>query len=409
MRILFVAMVDSIHTARWINQLHGRGWDIHVFPVAPAGIHPELRDVTVHAFWHPQSPRLHPNVRVVGAWPLRRGAHLGRRAVGHFAPSWVDNARQLARTIRALRPDIIHSLEMQHAGYLTLDARNYLGDTFPVWMVTTWGSDIYLFGRLSEHVARIKAVLSACDFFNCDCHRDVALARAFGFHGEVLPVLPVTGSFDIQRLRQLRQPGPTSDRRLIVLKGYHGWAGRALVGLRAIELCADVLEGYSVAVYSAGEGVEISAELVAQATGIPIEVVPHGPHEEILRLQGRARIYIGLSISDGLSSSLQEAMVMGSFPIQSHTGCGNEWMRDGETALFVHPEDPEAIAAAIRCAVTDDTLVDRAAEMNAQVAARRLDCSVLAPQVVEMYESVAARAARNNARRRVTTDRSAEY
>jgi len=47
--ILFVAMSGSIHTARWINQLEGHGWDIHLFPSLDQGVvHPELRAARVH-------------------------------------------------------------------------------------------------------------------------------------------------------------------------------------------------------------------------------------------------------------------------------------------------------------------------------------------------------------------------
>jgi len=390
MRILFVAMANSIHTARWINQIADQGWDIHLFPVEDCDIHPELRNLTVHSFLCHNPSGLNQSVRVVGSWPLPRGAGLARRVLRRFAPSWLDRWR-LARTIRRLKPDIVHSLEIQHAGYLTLAARERLGGRFPTWIVTNWGSDIFLFGRLSEHVEKIKTVLSACDYYDCECHRDVELGRAFGFKGEVLPVLPNTGGFDIERMQQFRQSGPTSARRLIVLKGYQGWAGRAQVGLRAIELSTAVLKGYRVAVYLAGEDVRIAAELVSHANGIPIEIVPHSSHEDMLRLHGRARVSIGLSIGDAASTSMLEAMVMGSFPIQSCTACADEWIVDGETGFIVPPEDPEPIAAAIRRAVSDDALVDRAAELNAQTVRERLDYRLIQPQVVAMYEKVAAK------------------
>ena len=83
---------------------------------------------------------------------------------------------------------------------------------------------------------------------------------------------------------------------------------------------------------------------------------------------------------------------MGSFPIQSHTSCADEWFRDGEGGLLVHPEDPEGVAAALRRAVTDDALVDRAAEINAATVATRLDEAVVRPQVVAMYNRVYAEA-----------------
>ena len=83
---------------------------------------------------------------------------------------------------------------------------------------------------------------------------------------------------------------------------------------------------------------------------------------------------------------------MGSFPIQSNTSCLGELLQDGESGMLVHPEDPEAIAAALRRAVTDDDLVDRAAGINSRIAAERLDRSVIRPQVVQMYERIATQA-----------------
>jgi glycosyltransferase involved in cell wall biosynthesis len=143
-------------------------------------------------------------------------------------------------------------------------------------------------------------------------------------------------------------------------------------------------------VYLADEDVKIAAELVSQTTGIPIEVIPYCPHEDMLRLFGRARVSIGLSISDAISTTLLEAMVMGSFPIQSCTSCADEWIVDGESGLIVPPEDPEPIAAAIRRAVSDDALVDRAAELNSKIAQERLDQAIIRPQVIAMYERIAA-------------------
>lgn len=393
MCILFIAMAHSVHTQRWINQLHGQGWDIHLFPVDDAAIHPDLTHVTVHDFLCYKPAKVNHGIRFAGSWPLPSGAHLARRVVKRVAPSWGNRAWRLAHVIRKLRPDIVHSLEIQHAGYLTSEAKKQALGDFPAWIVTNWGSDIYLFGRLRKHKDKIRSVLSSCDYYSCECNRDVELGRTFGFRAELLPVLPIAGGFHLERMRQFRQPGPTSIRRLIVLKGYQGWAGRALVGLRAIELSADVLEGYRVAIYLAGSDVQIAAELVSSSTGIPVEIIPHSySHEDMLRLHGRARVSIGLSISDAASTSMLESMVMGSFPIQSNTSCADEWIQCGKTGFLVHPEDPEQVAHAIRRAVLEDELVDNAAEINMQVAAKRLDYSVIQSQVIAIYERIAGSA-----------------
>lgn len=390
MKILFVAMSNSIHTARWIGQVADEGWDLHVFPSQDHGAtHPELRNVTVHHSIYGRQEKLERSVRLKGV-PVgsRMVAYGARLVLGGRIPGY--RAMQLERLVRRLRPDVIHSLEFQAAGYLALETKRRLGGRFPKWIATNWGSDISLFGRLPEHQPRIRRLLEECDFYSCECERDVALARNHGLRGSALPVAPNTGGIDLPLARRLRFDGAAAARRIIMLKGYQGWAGRALVGLRALARCSDALSGYVVHIYAASEEVKLAAGLFSADTGVPTVIVPHGtPHREMLALHGRARISIGLSIGDAISTSLLEALAMGSFPIQSHTACADEWISDGRTGLLVPPEDPEAVEAALRRALSDDGLVNRAAEENWATAEARLDRRVLAPKAVAMYRKVA--------------------
>lgn len=389
LRVLFVAMSASVHTARWIEQVADCGWDLHLFPSIDLGAtHPILRNVTVHHSFYGGRPAPHVSVRErgvnLGALSL---SYVGRRAMHHLWPNYRERA--LARLVRRLKPDIVHSLEFQHGGYLTLAARELAPAGWPAWIVTNWGSDLLLYGRVPGHAEKVRAILEGCDFYSCECERDVALARELGLRGRVLPVLPNAGGFDLGLLERLRSPGPTSARRLIMLKGYQHFAGRALVGIRALERCADLLTGYTVVVYSPTEDVRLAAELLAARTGASVKILPGGtPHEDILSHHGRARVSIGLSIGDAISTSFLEAMAMGAFPIQSDTACACEWARDGESVLLVPPEEPQAVEAAVRRALGDDVLVDRAAELNRATAAARLDRGVVQPKAVEFYREV---------------------
>jgi glycosyltransferase involved in cell wall biosynthesis len=383
-RILIVGMIDSVHLARWVRMLAGTGWDVHVFPAYDAPAHALFEEATIYADRSDAPDAERRGVRLVGPEPwVSRAEKLARRTpnvrralrtlAGKSGPVEAPTpAARLATLIERLEPDLIHSHEMQHSSYLALEARARLGGRFPCrWLASDWGNDLYLFGRLAAHADRIRAVLEGCDFYTAECRRDAELARKHGFRGEVLGIVPNGGGFDLDECRKLRAPGPTSARRVIALRGYQHWSGRALFGIRALRSCAPALEGYRVVVYSAmTEDVAIAVELAARESGLAIEVLPRVSHEEVLRLHGRARVSIGLSLSDAASTSFLEALVMGSFPIQSNTACADEWAKDGESALLVPPEDTEAIAAAIRRAVSDDALVDRAAEINAATAER---------------------------------------
>lgn len=390
-RILLVAMSNSIHTARWISQISDRGFDLHLFPSIDCGVdfHPGIRNATLYHSRVRARPSDAEGSRLRGVSLPRRISHAYRRRVlrDESHGYWTEHLRDV---LGRIRPDIVHSLEIQHAGYLTYEARKLFRGTFPPWIVTNWGSDIYLFGRLPEHAPKIREVLSSCDYYSCECLRDVSLAKSFGLRGKVLPVFPNTGGFDMDLVARLRSPGPVSARRSILLKGYQHWAGRALVGLAALERCRDLLSGYEVVLYSATPDVAIAAELFRQDTGIPVRILPkHSPHAEILRHHGLARVSIGVSISDAISTSLLEAVVMGSFPVQSSTACADEWIEDGRSGLLVPPDDPEAMAAAIRRALTEDDLVDGAAEINLRTAADRLDRETLAPMAAGIYHTVA--------------------
>ena len=387
MRILFIAMPDSLHTARWIAQIAEQGWDIYLFPAYIGATHPKIMNTTVFGSLPRGKNGLNRTVKF--AWWTILPFWLDYLVTKVMRVPFSACARKaLEIIIRWICPDIIHSLEIQHAGYLTFAAKEKLPGKFPAWIVTNWGSDIYLFGRLTEHKAKIQAVLASCDYYSCECQRDIGLAQQLGFKGEILPVLPNTGGFSLHELISLRNDDTPSSRRTILLKGYQNFAGRALVGLQALRICADILDGYCIAIFSASDDVRIAAELFQQDTKIPVEIIPAVSHDAVLGTHAKSRIYIGLSISDAISTSLLEAMVMGVFPIQSCTACADEWIEDGVSGFIVPPEDPHVIAQAIRRAIEDDEMVNRAAEINAQTAAERLDCAIIQPQVVDIYQKI---------------------
>lgn len=392
MRILFVAMPGSIHTARWIGQLGHTGWDLHLFPSLWEPPHPALNRITVHTgVVGRRTNGVGRSVKVRGFWPFRRGATtLYWLANTSTLRRLVNPATRLATLVRSIRPDLVHSLEFQHSAYLTLEALAHKGESFPPWIVSNWGSDIFLFSRLAAHRARIKEVLTRCDYYACESQRDLDLARQLCLKGEALPILPAGGGFDLKACEELRSPEPTSSRRLIVVKGYQHFAGRALVALRAIARCAGMLERYRIAIYGATPDVAIAAELLASDTGLQVELIPPCSHEEILRRLGQARIYLGLSISDAVPASLLEAMVMGAFPIQARTSCANEWVEDGVTGLLVPPEDPDVVADAVIRAASEDALVDSAAVVNRATAERRLEREAIGRRVVTIYERIAS-------------------
>ncbi len=57
------------------------------------------------------------------------------------------------------------------------------------------------------------------------------------------------------------------------------------------------------------------------------------------------KIYIGLSESDGIGTSLLESIGMGAIPVHTSTSCGDEWFQD--SGLLVSEISESAVAGAI--------------------------------------------------------------
>ena len=393
LRILFVAQAVSIHTARWISQLRGQGWDLHLFDMLGGLPHAELGGVTEYSLMFPRKippgtgkPSYGPAVFLRNGWdpfPLSIAGFFARRI-------FRNRNRRLASLIRFLRPDVIHSFELQTESYHLLEVAELLGGSIPApWIVTTWGSDIFYFQNFPAHLDKIKALLQRCDYLIPDCRRDEALAREYGFKGVVPLVLPGSGGYPLAQMREHMAPGPVSSRRLIMLKGYQGWAGRALVALEALERIADALSGYEILLYAASPVILPKVEEIRARRGLSIRVLPRSPHDEILKHFGRARLAIGVNLTDGVPNAMLEAMTLGAFPIQSDTESTAEWIIHGQNGLLVDPEDPEGIAQAIHRGLLDDDLVEAAAVTNARLLSERIDLADVRPKVIDMYRRIA--------------------
>jgi len=392
MRVLFVAMAASIHAARWISQLEGTGWDIHVFDTFQQTntVSDKLRNVTLHRGWYAET---HPSVNTQFRWPFRRGNTIIPAKFPKLA-HWIvpDTAKRLAEVIKKIDPDCVHAMSMTHSVYYLDEAFKILGRDDIPWIYSSMGSDLYFFGQNAEHRTRMTDILIRCRNYISNNERDVRLAHEFGFEGTVLAVLPGPGGYNINEMLSYRQLTPPSGRRVIAIKGLQNWAGRALAAVEAIERVPHVLRDFEVVVFSPHPVVLKRIENFNAKHSTTIQVIKgrHNPVEEIWKLLGRSRVYIGVSLSDGIPNTMLEAMVMGAFPIQTNPGgVTHEWIDEGINGITVPHDDPECISEAIRRATSDDELVDSAAEINAQRITERIDIEHVRPRVIEIYRHVA--------------------
>lgn len=334
-RVVAVGMFDSVHFARWLEQFQDQNLSFILFPSSPhRRIHPKIENLLRN--------KVQATYSLV---PLSRYFGLPLWIIDKF----VDNLFRgwlLKRVIRSAKPDYVHALELQNAGYLVLKS---LGGSRPNHLkviVTNYGSDIFWFRSFPKHLQKIKALLSIADVYSAECERDIVLAKELGFVGITMPVRPNAGGFSAEILNAPLTDA--SERKIIAVKGYHGWVGRAYVAIEAISLIADELAKYRVVFYSCNLSTVRLAKKLSKTTGLDIEINRKGSlsHEQMLNLFSRSAVYVGLSESDGISTSLLEAMAMGAVPVQTSTACCDEWF-SSETGVSIKKIEPNEVSQGI--------------------------------------------------------------
>jgi hypothetical protein len=251
-------------------------------------------------------------------------------------------------------------------------------------IATNWGSDIYWFQRFPRHEKKLKELMAITDFYTAECTRDLNLASEFGFSGKFGEVLPNAGGFDLAQIRE--QKTATSLRQSIVIKGYESFVGRASIALEAVGSLSQLVKEYEIHVYSANRKTINIANRLKRNLGLNIHTYPKKSlsHSQVLELFKKSRVYIGVSLSDAISTSLLEAMVSGTYPIQTNTSCANEWITNGVSGSVVNP-DVEELATAIAEALGNDELVDNAAAINLDTSLQRLDNVIIQSKLENFY------------------------
>jgi glycosyltransferase involved in cell wall biosynthesis len=96
-----------------------------------------------------------------------------------------------------------------------------------------------------------------------------------------------------------------------------------------------------------------------------------------------SRVYIGASRSDGISTSFLEALVLGAYPIQTNTSCGNEWVDKGFHAQLIQPTRDAIFKALI--SIDQLTNLDDLRLVNSALASKFLNFETIKLESIKFY------------------------
>lgn len=375
-KIVFVAM-PSIHFIRWVSNLNTDEYELYWFDVLDRGYCEELNFLTQITDWKTRKIK-----------PIKGEYFLSKKLPNFYARLQplleVTIHQKFAEILNSLKPDLVHSFEMQSCSYPLIDALKIEKDI--KWLYSCWGNDLYYYRNVKKHIPRIRTVLERVDYLHTDCERDYKLAREIGFEGCHAGVIPGGAGYDLQTIKNYYRP--IEERNVILIKGYEHTFGRAINILKALIAKEDILTSYKIIVFSAHTAV---VEFLGQTEhNLDIAIYPKTknlPHKEIIKLMGRSILYIGNSISDGMPNTLLEALCLGVFPIQSNPGGATEEVISHKKngLLISNPNDVTEIASQIEYAINNKELVLKAHHFNKKYSESNLDHRLIQKKIMTIY------------------------
>lgn len=378
--VLIVGMLDSPHLARWLKTLQPLQADFVLFPSATnRTIHPTITDLIEHSDT--------ATFRTTGP-EARLGLVLW--ALDLVLRGWVRQSLLKFR-LRAIAVDIVHALELQHAGYLIANVLRDRQVDRPKIVLTNYGSDLFWFTRFTPHRERLEELLAIADVYSAECTRDIGLARQYGFAGTTLQVLPTAGGLDIASSRGEQAQVPAAARKLLLIKGYTNFVGRAQDILREISDRANAFEGWEIVVYSSTFHARMLCWWMRRKQrGLNIRAIKKKAlsHTQMMELFSKSAAYLGFSRSDGISTSFLEALSTGAYPLQTSTACVDEWREKGAVFHSLDIERPGDAVENLLAVLNDVDLRQRAMRINFEVAQQHLNVDEIADAFRDDYRSV---------------------
>ena len=395
-RILFIGLGENTHTHSWIDLLEGSNFNVRLFSM-PTGSPPDNWSVRTYVTCY-HGPRVRTNRRtpLYPANSIRR--FVKRQTARAFGITDVHSlaGRWLAQILREWQPDIIHTLGIEQGGEFFLHVRRQFGlEQIGKWVLQTrGGSDLALTHLDPERRKQLIDILGACDQLISDNENNFVIARELGVHEEQLATIapvPGTGGIDVESLRSKWQ-GLTSNRRSIVWpKAYDSAWGKMLPTFEALKMVWDKIQPCEIHMLSMNAESKMWYWSLPEAIRRSCRPRERVARAEVLELLPKARVMLAPTLIDGIPNSLYEAMACGSFPILSPIETVLPVVKNEENVLFARNLYPNEIAEALARAMTDDVLVDAAAQKNLELVHRIASRDLIRPRVIEFYERLVRR------------------
>ena len=291
------------------------------------------------------------------------------------------------RILHNLKPDIVVAFRTQDEGYITALVGNH------PWVLFTQGSDfIYWANRYRWHARLTRIAVQRADALIADSQRDINLAKQYGFSKNCPCLLsPGNGGVDLS---------------LYSAGGAAGQRERCVVFPRGLApyIRFDTLLNSILSLQNEPDYSDVHYKLLVMPAFISIvhqmlrrlnlniskiEVLPFMSQHKLAALLQKAAIIVSPSLTDGTPNSMLEAMACGALPVMSNLESIREWICHGQNGLLFDPAEPQDLTKCLKIAINNDTLRQKAQDLNIEIIRKRADILNVMPGVRQFLMNVA--------------------
>ena len=252
------------------------------------------------------------------------------------------------------------------------------------FIVTLRGGDLPAFSR--RWPARARRLLNSADIVTAPSGYLAEEMRAFRRDIVLLPNPVDVASY---RYRLRREARPT----LVWLRAFHSIYNPTL-SLRALSLLVDELPDVSLAMIGPdkGDGTLAEVQRLASELGLSDRVTFKGwvSKGEIPSVMDGGDIFLNTASVDNTPVSVLEAMASGLCVASTNVGGIPYLLENGNDALLVAPNDPQALASAVRNIVVKPGLAEKLSQAG-RTKSCEFDWKVILPRWMELMTAASDR------------------
>lgn len=381
-KILVIGMANSIHLNKWLSLFRNTNHDFLIFPST--------------VFKKPNEEYIKYNKTfLLNSTKKFKLFHLPYSLlnflflkIDHLIFKRFFKKYFLGRVINKFKPDFIHTIEFQNAGYLYDD---YLKKNHKkkVWILTNWGSDINYFINFDFHKKKIKRLLSLADKYSAECLRDYNLAKKYGFKGNNLPCFPNSGGINYTFAKKYLPNSFSEKEKIILVKGYQSIFSNASLVIKALGKLHKMLLNYKIIFFSCDDRLTPDINNLIYKYNLNVNTISQKrpiKNIDMMKLYSKSLIIISNSLSDGISTSMLEAMSMGVFPVQSNASCFQSWINHKKNGYIFKKNSIRDLIKGIEFSLIENDILKNSFHYNKKLVFKNANYEKLKKKALVFYE-----------------------